>query len=167
MKALTGEWFAHHRGRMACWHHDRPHDALEDIRRMEAEILELLEQRKTTPATATITAYRQDGTMSDTYKLGDPIYLSVDVRNAEGDALTGVEGNWTVSSGTLSVNPNNPQEATVVSATAGEFDANWTSADGTITAPQYTAAVVDGTPASASISGSATAPADETTAASA
>jgi hypothetical protein len=114
------------------------------------------------PATVTITAHKENGTMSDTYNLGETIYLNATVDNAESAALTGVAGTWTSTAGTISPNPNNPDEATLVNAPVGDVTVTFATASGVT--GTYTATVVDSTPASVTITGSTTPPADETTA---
>lgn len=166
MRALSGDWFAHHRERMACWHHDRLDEALHDIRRMEAEITELqqelAQQRSTTPATVTITARDKDGTMTDTYAPGATIYLTATVTNAEGTPLTGIAGTWATDQGTITQNPNNPQEATLVNAPVGQFNVTFTTTGDTVVGSSYPGTVADQAPATVTITGSTTPPADET-----
>lgn len=60
-KALSPDWFAHHRERMSCWHHDRLDEVLQDLDVMQAEILELQQElateHDTTPTAITLTVH--------------------------------------------------------------------------------------------------------------
>ena len=101
--------------------------------------------------------------MSDTYPSGAPIYLTAAVANNEGGALANVPGTWTCDQGTLVANPNNPDETTLTNAPIGVFNATFTTTTGSVVGT-YQASVTDNTPATVTITGSTTPPADETTA---
>jgi hypothetical protein len=100
--------------------------------------------------------------MSDTYPAGAPIYLSAAVANNEGAPLANVPGAWTSDQGTLVQNPNNPDETTLTNAPIGTFNATFTTTQGSVVGT-YQAAVTDNTPATVTITGSTTPPADEST----
>lgn len=59
MRALSGDWFAHHRERMACWHEGRIDEVIREMAEMQAEICELqqelAQQHDTTPAQIILT----------------------------------------------------------------------------------------------------------------
>ena len=100
--------------------------------------------------------------MTDTYTPGQTIYLTATVDNAEDVALTGVAGTWTADQGTVSANPDNPQEAQLVSVPVGVVNATFTTSNGGIVGT-YQATVADDTPASVTVTGSTTPPSDEPT----
>lgn len=117
------------------------------------------------PVTGTITATTKDGTVTDTYTPGTPIYLTAgDFANAEGTAITGtVPGSWSSDQGTITANPNNADEATLVNVPLGPVNVTFTASSGLVL--QYAATVADQTPVSGTITGSTTAPIDEPAAA--
>lgn len=94
--------------------------------------------------------------MSD-FTLGQPVYASAAVLNAEGVALTGDAGTWSSTAGTISPDASNTEQATLVNAPVGDFTVTYTTANGVVATA--TGTVVDSVPASASVSLSATAPA--------
>lgn len=112
----------------------------------------------TRPATVTIRLTTLEGNhlMSD-FTLGQPVYATAGVANAEGVALTGDTGTWTSTAGTINPDPSNPEQATLVNAPVGDFTVTYTTANGVVATSVGT--VVDSVPASASVSLSATAPA--------
>jgi uncharacterized cupin superfamily protein len=115
-----------------------------------------------TPAAVTIRLTTSEGnTLMSDFTLGQPVYASAAVTNAEGTAITGDAGTWSTTAGTISANPNNAEEATLYNAPVGDFTVTYTTANGVVATA--TGTVVDSTPASASVSLSATAPADEPT----
>jgi hypothetical protein len=54
-KALTAEWWAHHRARMAEWAEHDLDTILRDLDRMKADVEHLLHHRDTTPASIDLT----------------------------------------------------------------------------------------------------------------
>lgn len=100
--------------------------------------------------------------MTDTYAPNAPIYLTANLENGENGTLTGVAGTWASDQGTITQNPNNPQEAELVNAPLGDFTATFTAQVNGFELT-YTATVADQTPTSGTITGSSTPPADETT----
>jgi hypothetical protein len=166
MRALTADWWDHHRSRMACWHHDRLDDVIREMAEMQAEICELQQelaaQHDTTPTAGTITATTKDGTMTDTYAPGQTIYLTAgNFTNTEGAPVTGtVTGTWTADQGTVTQNPNNPDKAQIDGATTlGDINATFTADTGLVLT--YQATIADQTPTAGTITGSTTPPADE------
>lgn len=161
MKALSPDWWDHHRRRMSCWHHDDLHQVLQDLDIMQAEIEQLLAERSTRPTAGHITATTKDGTMSDTYAPGATIYLTAgDFTNAENQPLTGpVPGTWASDQGTITANPNNADEATLVNAPLGTVNVTFTADSGLVLT--YQATIADQTPTAGTVTGSTTAPADE------
>lgn len=99
--------------------------------------------------------------MTDTYAPGATIYLTAGgFLNAEGDAVTGtVTGSWTSDQGTITANPDNADEATLVSVPLGPVNVTFTTTSGLVLT--YAATVADQTPVSGTITGSTTAPSDE------
>lgn len=104
--------------------------------------------------------------MSDTYTLGETIYLTTgSFLNTEGAAITGiVPGAWSSDQGTITANPDNADEASLVGVPLGVANVTFTSADGGLVL-SYQATVADQVPVSGTITGSATAPTDEPVAA--
>ena len=116
----------------------------------------------TRPATVTIRLTTQEGnTLMSDFTLGQPVYATAAVSNAEGVALTGDTGTWTSTAGTITADATNPEQATLVNAPVGDFTVTYTTANGVVATA--TGTVVDSVPASASVSLSATAPATPST----
>lgn len=150
MHAFTAEWFSHHRERMACWHHERPHDALEDIRRMEAEILELLEQRSTTPTRITITPTDQEGNIVTTFAPGQTATFTAVSDNAEGAPVADTY-TWSTTAGTI-VPGADDTSITISDAPLGDLTVTATDPAGLT--GTVTVTIADQTPASITVTAS-------------
>lgn len=150
MRALSSEWFTHHRARMACWHHDRIDEALDDIRRMEAEILELLEQRSTTPTHVTVTATDQEGNTMSTFAPGQTITFTAASANAEGVAVTDTY-TWATTAGTI-VDGTDSTIVTISDAPLGDLTVTATDPAGL--AGSVTVTVADDTPTTVTVTAS-------------
>lgn len=150
MHALTAEWFTAHRERMACWHHERPHDALEDIRRMEAEILELLEQRSTTPSRVTITPTDQEGNIVTTYAPGATATFTATSTNAEGAPVADTY-TWTATTGTIVPGAD---DTTITISDAPVGDLTVTATNPAALSNSVTVTIADSTPASITVTAS-------------
>jgi hypothetical protein len=114
------------------------------------------------PTAGTITATTKDGTVTDTYAPGQTIYLTAgNFTNAENAPVTGtVTGQWSSDQGTITPNPNNADEATLVNVPLGDFNVTFTADSGLVLTYQGT--VADDVAVSGTITGSTTPPADET-----
>jgi len=150
MRGLTAEWFAHHRSRMACWHHERPEEALEDIRRMEAEILELLEQRSTTPTRITITPTDQEDNIVTTYAPGQTATFTAVSDNAEGQTVADTYS-WTTTAGTI-VAGADTTSITISDAPLGDLTVTATDPAGL--SGSVTVTIADQTPATVTVTAS-------------
>lgn len=88
MRALSADWWSHHRQRMTCWHPDRLNEALADIAVMQREITELqqelAQQHDTTPTAVHITATDQEGNTMTTYAPGQTATFTATSTNTEG-----------------------------------------------------------------------------------
>jgi hypothetical protein len=143
-----------------------------EVDALEAEVQALYQrpchcgQPDTTPARVTVTATREDGTMTDTYQPGDTVYLTATVDTAENTPLADVPGSWSgwPDGATLIQDTANPDRAVLTGLPLGDFSATFTvtKADGSTVSGTYSATVVDNTPATVTVTGSATAPTDET-----
>jgi hypothetical protein len=149
MRGLTAEWFTHHRSRMACWHHERPEEALEDIRRMEAEILELLEQRSTTPTSISIYTTLEGAPMT-TFAPGQTITFTAVSDNAEGQPVADTY-TWSTTTGTI---VDGADSTTVTISDAPLGDLTVTATDPTGLTGEVTVTVADQTPASVTVTAS-------------
>lgn len=105
--------------------------------------------------------------MTDTYNLGEPVYLTATVDNSADVELDDFPGSWSgyPANATLTVDTANPDRAVLTGLAAGDFSVTFTATktDGTTVAGTYAATVVDNTPATVTVTGSATAPADAST----
>lgn len=136
---------------------------------LEAEVQVLLRrpchcgQTGGAPATVTVTLHQEGSTMSETtFAPGQTVYASAVVDNAEGVALTD-NGSWSTTGGTITADPANPEQATVVGLPLGDFTVTYTASNGVSNSVSGT--VSDSTPASVAVSLSSTAPTDEAPAA--
>lgn len=129
------------------------------------QLLELIEQELErcgrhcfTPASARILAYLEGSSMSaTTFPSGATIDLVGEVKNRSGvdipNAVT-----WTADQGTLSVDPANPEHATLVNAPDGDVTVTMTTTPGVDGSPivvQHVLTLADLTPASADFTATA------------
>lgn len=107
MRALSSQWFAAHRERMACWHHDDLGQILEDVEQIKHEVWELIQLQLHIPANVTVTATDQEGNTMSTFAPGATITFTAATVNAEGTPLaTDADGNpftytWATTAGTI------------------------------------------------------------------
>lgn len=94
--------------------------------------------------------------MTDTYAPGQTIYLTATATNAEQQPLADAPGTWTTTAGTITPDPTNPDQATLVNVPVGSATVTFTAADGVAATLEIT--VVDDTVAAVTITSSATAP---------
>jgi hypothetical protein len=106
------------------------------------------------PAHITLTASTSpEGPPVSSYPEGVPVYLTAAVANAEQVAITD-DVSWSASAGTVTADPANPLWATLVNAPVGDATVTATTSNGIEATDTVT--IVDNTPASISLSDSAT-----------
>jgi hypothetical protein len=153
MRAFEASWFSHHRERMACWHRDRLAEALEDVRRMEAEILELeqeiVNQRSTTPTHVHVTASLEGAPMSS-FAPGQTITFTAVSDNAEGLAVADAY-TWATTAGTV-VDGADSTSITISDAPLGDLTVTATDPAGI--SGTVTVTIADTTPASVTVTAS-------------
>ena len=149
MRALEAEWFARHRSRMACWHHDRLDEALRDIALMQREIEQLQQELAGRPASVHVTASQEGNTMSS-FAPGAPITFTAVTDNAEGAPVADTY-TWTTTAGTIVPGPDSTT-ITISDAPLGDVTATATDPSGL--SGSATATVADQTPASVTVTAS-------------
>lgn len=87
------------------------------------------------------------------YALGAPVYFTANVTNAEQTPITDAV-TWTSDAGTITADPSNPLQATLVNAPLGDATVTATTSNG-ISATD-TVTIVDNTPAAIGLTDSAT-----------
>lgn len=106
------------------------------------------------PAHITLTASTSpEGTPMASYALGAPVYLTAAVANAEQTPITDAV-QWSASAGTVTADPSNPLWATLADAPLGDATVTATTSNGLSATDTVT--IVDNTPATVSLTDSAT-----------
>lgn len=109
-----------------------------------------------TPATVSISDHDLQGDTMTAYAPGQEVFLTATVRNAEGADVSD-NGTWTSDNGTVNVpDPTKPSEAVLTGATLGTANVIYTTAN-SITGTD-TITIADTTPATVTVTDSATAP---------
>lgn len=154
MRALSAEWWGHHRERQSCWHPDRLDEALHDIATMQREIQqlqqELAQQHDNTPTAVTITATNQEGHTMTTYAPGATATFTAVANNAEGQPVTDTY-TWATTVGTI-VDGADTTTVTISDAPLGDLTVTATDLNG-ITG-SVTVTIADQTPASVTVTAS-------------
>jgi hypothetical protein len=132
-----------------------------ELRALEAELLVIerdlaycrvfVPGRVFVPASITVTP--EENSVSNTYPLGSSPKFTAAVANAEGAALPGTPVSWTSTAGTISADPNNPAVATLANAPLGDVTVTATTENGV--SGSDTVTIVDNTPASVTVTDSA------------
>lgn len=147
MKALTADWWDHHRRRMSCWHHDRLDQILDDLAVMQTEILELQQELADRPARITITPTDQEGTTMTSFAPGQTITFTAVSDNAEGQPVTDTY-TWTTTAGTIVPGTD---DTTITISDAPLGDLTVTATDPAGLAGSVTVTVADQTPATVTV----------------
>jgi hypothetical protein len=98
--------------------------------------------------------------MTDQYPADAPVYLTAVVANNESVALPAFPGVWATDVGTITPDATNPDLATLTGVNLGDANVTFTTSGDTVIGNSYVAEFVDNTPASVTITGSTTPPAD-------
>lgn len=149
MKALSSEWFTHHRERMSGWHHhelDDLADVINDLEQMLIEVHDLVRSELAEPKHVTVTASQEGNTMTS-FAPGATITLTAVSDNAENVPVADTY-TWTTIAGTISAGPDSTT-ATLVNAPLGDVTVTATDPAGLV--GTLTVTVADQTPATITV----------------
>ena len=152
MKALSAEWFTHHRERMSCWRHHELDDlgtVVLDLEQMLWEVHDLIQSELAQPKCVHVTA-SQEGNPMSSFAPGATITFTAVTDNAEGAPVTDTY-TWSTTAGTIVDGPDN---TTVTISDAPLGDLTVTATDTAGLSGSATVTVADQTPASVTVTAS-------------